>query len=186
MMKPVYFLKLQKNPHCIHLFNVLIPSQYADICQKLRSLLKWENLSYLRRSTTWSMSVMFNLSLTASISSAAVARSEHRDHNLGERVTKPETESCDARNRVNTSFSRLPCLVHSIFGVEPVTVTQDVVDNLRFVARHQLVSRTVSTRQETRKHRLKIWNFKLACCFESAKCNRQWSEQCTFNITTIT
>lgn len=48
--------------------------------------LKWETLlSYLRRSTTWSMSVMFNLSLTASISSAAADRTEHGDRGLGER-----------------------------------------------------------------------------------------------------
>lgn len=65
---------------------------------------------------------------------------------------KPETESGDAHTRVNSSFSWLPCLGHSFFRVHPVTVTQDVVDNLRFVARHHLASRTVPTRQQTWKH----------------------------------
>lgn len=133
-------------------------------------LLKWEKLSYLRRSTAWSMLVIFSLSLTASISSAAVDRTEHWDHSLGE-GTKPETESGDTHNRVNSSFRWLPCLPHTIFGVDPVTVSQDVVDNLRFVARHHLISRTVSTGQQT-------WKQESGCFIHS-----RLKEQCTFKIT---
>lgn len=66
--------------------------------------------------------------------------------------TEPETESRDAHNRVSGSFSWLPCLAHSIFGAGPGAVTQDVADNLRFVARHHLVSGAASTRQQTWKH----------------------------------
>lgn len=131
--------------------------------------LKWETLlSYLRRSTAWSMWVIFNLSLTASISSAAADRPGHGDHGLWGEGTQPETESCDAHDRVNSTFRWLPCLLHSISGAEPGT--QDVVDNLRFVARHHLVSRAASTRQQTWKHEsagfrlqcgLKVWDFKL-------------------------
>lgn len=175
-MKVVYFSKLQKKkPNYIHLLHVLMPSQHAAVCQKWLSIFfKVGNFVVLLETIHYLVNVG-DVQLVPHCFNLICSSGPHWTRRPGSwrEGTKPETESCDAHNRVQDSFSWLPCLAHSVFGAEPVAVTQDVVDNLRFVARHHLFSGTASTRQQTWKH-------------ESAEGNDQWSEQSKFKITTIT
>lgn len=78
MMIPVCVLRNNIKSICLNCHNLLMFVKHYYVL-----LYKWKCLlAYLRRPTTWSMSVIFNLSLTASISSAAVERTEHWEHGL--------------------------------------------------------------------------------------------------------